>query len=240
MQIYPPKIGTITRQSVDEWTYVSPHGIAHASVPVTLHFRVVVTHGAGVPFGVYETTKVVHVIRKKWRMNVEFRLDIACGGGNTDYGYAYADDRDQDFHLEDNPSGFSLVADPTLAGVPEDATVTKCTCAPSLAGPAGPLVIDYLGGSFLPHVRGQGVPHFQLSGFATMTNMIPVIEYVCPNPVPPPATLTYRSDPVDYSFDLLFGLNVFGGVRPSDGTQKYILLEPPLLAIVITWRSIAD
>jgi hypothetical protein len=118
--------------------------------------------------------------------------------------------------------------------------VTKCQCTPSLVGTAGPLVIDYLGGSFIPHVRGGGHPRFQLLGFATMTNMIPVIQYVCPNPVPPPATLTYLSDPVDYSFDLLLGLNFFGGVRPSDGIQKYILLEPPLLEIVIKWHSVAE
>ena len=73
-----------------------------------------------------------------------------------------------------------------------------------------------------------------------MKDMIPVIEYICPNPVAPPPTLTYQSEPLSYDFDLLLGLNFFGGVRPTDGTQRYILLEPPLLTIIVEWRSIVE
>ena len=241
IDVYTPKIGSITRQSVNEWTYVSPHSIPHANVPVKLRFGVNVTHGAGVPFGRYEASKIIYVIRRRWRMNVAFALDVGCSGSNTAYSFSYADDQDQDFHLEDLPTGFVLRTDTTLATAPADAVVKKCTCTPRLKTPAGALVITMYGGQLVHDYRIRGVSgRFQLQGFAEMKNMIPAVEYVCPNVVPPPATLTFTSDPISYSFDLLVASGIVEGIHPTDGTQKFIFLEPPLLTITITWHSIAE
>ncbi|HEY3348504.1 MAG TPA: hypothetical protein VGM13_01860 [Thermoanaerobaculia bacterium] len=242
--MFPPKIGTIgAGLNLGEFSYSAPASIAHATVPVTLRARASVTRG-GVPFGIYEATKTVNIVRRRWALRVGFKLNLACSGSNTEYSYSYADDQEQDFHLEDSPSGFVLVKDPTLASLPDDATVKGCRCSITSVGTPGvvtfPNVTGKLTNTFSEPSR-RFPSRFELSGKAVIENMIPVVKYDCPNPIPPPATLSFVDDATSYDFDLLYGLLADGGLlRPHDGNAKFIILEPPLLEYTVEWHSIAD
>ena len=243
--MFPPKIGTIgAGLNAGEFSYSAPASIAHATVPVTLRARASVTHGSGVPFGIYEATKTLNIVRRRWALRVEFKLNLGCSGSNTQYSYSYADDQEQDFHLEDQPSGFVLVKDPTLATLPDDATVGSCQCTATMKGKPGIVTFPGVAGK-LTNTFGKPSrrfpSRFELTGSAFIQDMIPAVHYVCPNPVPPPATYAFDDEPTSYGFDLLYGLLDDGGLlRPHDGNVKFIILEPPLLEYVVQWHSIAN
>jgi hypothetical protein len=57
-----------------------------------------------------------------------------------------------------------------------------------------------------------------MTGAAQISNMIPPIQRVCPNPVPPPSTTTTTDDP----------------------SEPYEFPGPPLLKIIVEWHSIAE
>ena len=240
VEIYYPEIGTITRQGPSEFTYTAPHSILHASVPVKLRFHVNVTHGAGIPFGIYETTEILHVVRRKWNLSVEFKIDTnPCT--DKDFAYSYSDVQSQNFHLEDD---LSLKVDPTLASLPADAVLTNCQCTSTLLGQPGTLTFS-IGGAYLrarESFRGHGPTHFEIVGDAMIVNMVPSIQVTCPNPPNSvPATYTSIEDASPpFQFDLFLTPLEMGGFRPSDGTARYILLEPPLLTIITEWHSIAE
>ncbi|MFI5182220.1 MAG: hypothetical protein ACHQPI_12595 [Thermoanaerobaculia bacterium] len=236
---FPPRIGTISRSSTDEFTYTAPHSIAHATVPVKMRLRAQVTRGAGIPFGLYETSKIFHVVRRRWVLNVEFGFLLPCaaGSGNEDYAYSYADNQTQGFHLEDDPAGLLLKTDPFLAGLPADAVLTSCKCVATLLGEPGTITFSISDGSLV--LARQ--PYFQIGGQAGILNMIPAIKEVCPNPVPPPDTQTIYNEPFGpYSFDLFLGLSGVGGLRPSDGTVRFIIMAPPILTITVEWHSVNE
>jgi hypothetical protein len=230
--VFPPKIGTITPKSVDQFIYTAPHGIAHASLPVKLRVRSPAINNA-----FYEATRIVHVIRRRWSLNVEFKLNVACveGSGNEDFSYSYADDQTQNFRLGDD---LSLTADPFLGGLPADAVVTSCKCATTMMSKPGTLTFNLSNDSHLTTVEADAL--FHINGTAEIANMLPPIQRVCPNPVPPPATITYTDDPASFSFDLFLGLLGNGGLAANDGVAEFKVDEPPLLKVVIQWHSIPE
>jgi hypothetical protein len=229
--VSPPAVGTITPKGVDEFIYTAPHSIAHASLPVKLRVRSPAINNA-----FYEATRTVHVIRRRWLLNVEFKLNVACvaGSGNEDYSFSYADDQTQGFHLGDD---LSLNADPFLGGLPAAAVLTSCACVSTMMGEPGTVRFNLSEASLVTNPNG-GDAHFEIRGKAEIVNMLPPIQRVCPNPVPPPATVTYLDDPASFDFDLFLGFVDTGGFPPADG--HFTIDEPPLLKIVMDWRSIPE
>ena len=176
-----PNLGTLTRQDVDQFIYTAPHSIGHASLPVTVRARIQAINNT-----FYEATRTLHVVRRKWSINVEFKLSIPCaqGTGNEDYDYRYADDQTQNFHLADD---LTVTADPFLQALPADAELKSCKCTSVLASQPGTVTFNFSSGSLLP-----GPPaHFEMNVDAQIVNIIPAITETCPNPTPPPATNTF-------------------------------------------------
>ncbi|MDL2718886.1 MAG: hypothetical protein PT977_14135, partial [Acidobacteriota bacterium] len=68
--------------------------------------------------------------------------------------------------------------------------------------------------------------------------MIPAIQWTCPNGIG--GFVTAIADAVPFGFDLFLHLQDVGGLRPSDGTPRFIFLEPPLLTIILEWHSIKE
>jgi hypothetical protein len=226
-----PNIGTISRFDIDKYTYKAPLSIDHASLPVKIRMKVLLTDGKP-----YETSASLHVVRRKWNLSVEFKINTNPCADYQDFGYSYSDVQSQNFLLD---ADLSLKVEPFLAGLPADAVVTNCKCTATMLGQPGTITFPGVGGKLftLPS------PIFQMVGKAEILNMIPSIQRTCPCPwcVPPQTTITYPpDDPSDsYSFEIIW--LVFEGVlRPSDGTPRWILLEPPLLTIITEWHSIKE
>jgi hypothetical protein len=229
--VFPPEIGTISRFDIDKYTYKAPHSIGHASLPVKIRMKVLVTNSKP-----YETSASLHVVRRKWNLSVEFKLDLQCLGGNEDFGYSYSDAQSQNFLLD---ADLSLNAEPTLGTLPADAVVKNCKCTATMLGQPGTITFPGVGGKLftLPS------PMFQMVGKAEILNMIPSIQRTCPCPwcVPPQTTFTYPPDDPSDSFTFeIIQLVFVGGLRPSDGTPRWIILEPPVLTIITEWHSIKE
>ncbi len=147
----------------------------------------------------------------------------------------YADNQTQGFHLQDD---LSLKKDPFLGGLPADAVVTACKCVPTMMSKPGTVAFNIPTEGSLVTLGDDAL--FRINGTAEIVDMLPPIQYVCPNPVPPPATITYMDDPATFSFDLFLGLVSVGGLSASDGVTEFKVDEPPLLKIVIQWSSMPE
>jgi hypothetical protein len=224
-----PKIGTVAYRTGNTLLYSAPHSIGHASVPVKLRMRVTPRVG---PVKVFEATKVVHVVRRKWNLSVEFKLDLQCVGGNQDYAYAYSDSESENFILS-NDLEFSKEAG-TAHNTSGHADLKNCKCSASMVGGPGIVTFESVTGSLVP----EPFAHFRMFGKAQILEMIPPILWHCPDGIG--GTVTATSDPVSFGFDLFLNLLSVGDLRPSDGTPRFIFLEPPLLTIVIEWHSVAE
>jgi hypothetical protein len=230
---FTPAIGTIDRKNADTFTYTAPHSLGHASLPVKVLVKAAVTHGAGIPFGSYEKSTTLWVVRRRWVLNVEFKLNLPCvaGSGNEDFTYAYSDDQTQGIRLGDDLSIGKL---PFLGGLPSAAVLTSCKCASTMLEQPGTVTFDSVGGSF---VAGPP-PRFQMVGNAAISHMIPSIQETCPDGIG--GTYTFTDDPVSFGFDLFLGLQSKGGLRPHDGKDTFTIFEPPILTIVVDWYSYVE
>jgi hypothetical protein len=228
---FQPKIGSISRTFVDKADYTAPHSIARASLPVKIHVRALVTRGTRVPIGYYERIGIIHVVRRRWLLNVQFKFNLACIGSNKDYAYSYADDQTQTFLLGDD---FSLTADPFLGGLPFDAKLKNCECTATMVRPPGTIVFTGVSGSL---VTGNPA-HFDMVGKAGIAEMMPPIQSTCPNGIG--GTVTGTSLPIPVNFYLFVGLLGVGGIHPSDGVEHFIITESPLVTTFVEWRSIVE
>jgi hypothetical protein len=228
---FQPKIGSISRTFVDKADYTAPHSIARASLPVKIHVRALVTRGTRVPIGYYERIGIIHVVRRRWLLNVQFKLNLACIGSNKDYAYSYADDQTQTFHLGDD---LSLTADPFLGGLPSDATVKNCACTATMVRPPGTVVFTGVSGSL---VTGNPA-RFDMVGKAGIAEMVPPIRYTCPNGIG--GTVTDTAEPFGIDFFMFLGLLGVGGIHPSDGVERFIITQSPLVTAIVEWRSIVE
>lgn len=219
---FPPKIGTISRESADSAIYTAPHSISSASVPVLLRVWAVVTHGAGVPFGTYEAVGTFHVVRRRWLMNVEFEIDIPCEG-EEGFSYKYSDDQTQTFRVEDS---LFVTADPFLAGLPNDSELKGCgKCSGTLLAQPGTVAFSFRDRSLLV---SDAQAWFLISGKAEIV-IAPAIQVVCPDG-------TFTTPPINLALDLS---QLGKALRPNDKT-RITLQQGPLGKIVVQWRSIAD
>ncbi|MDL2719220.1 MAG: hypothetical protein PT977_15870, partial [Acidobacteriota bacterium] len=225
----PPNIGTIRPGSTaDVFSYTAPHSIGHASLPVTIRLKALIPLPPGLPsaFALYEATTILHVVRRKWTVKAEFKMDTGgCGGGKS-HAYSYSDLQNLDFVLD---SSLNLNAVSTLGRLPADAVLTSCECTATLLGRPGNMTFTGAGGNL--HVGPPAI--FYLKGTVEIPDMMPGVSLKCP----PDGGGTVA--PISFTLFLPLLMAVPGGLRPSDARPRFIALYPEL-TIIMDWYSIAE
>ncbi len=222
----PPAIGTISRYDRNTFTYTAPNSLAHASLPVTIRLRALVSGGAGFRAGPYKAETTLHVVRRRWTVKATFKIDTNPCVGLDSHAYSYSDVRNQDFLLDDN---LVLNAVSTPGPLPAAPVLSSCYCAATLLGEPG--IITFTG------ARGaldEGPPAiFYIVGQAGVPNLMPGVSLSCPyggGAVAPVSATPF--------FLLLLG-SVDGGLRPSDARPRFILLQNKV-TVIMDWYSIAE